>query len=126
MPQDPVEASMDQAVVTAVPIVPVAIPVETPVGFVAKMQALPPPTKFKFGIGLAALLATVVAMVLWSRQGDWRVLYSNLPDKDAGAVVAQLGQMNVPYRYSEGGTAILVPADKIYDLKMKLAAAGLP
>jgi len=34
--------------------------------------------------------------------------------------------MNVPYRYSEGGTAILVPADKIYDLKMKLAAAGLP
>jgi flagellar M-ring protein FliF len=36
----------------------------------------------------------------------------NLSDKDGGAVVAQLAQMNVPYKYSEGGGAIMVPADR--------------
>jgi len=29
------------------------------------------------------------------------VLYANLSDKDGGAVIAQLSQMNVPYRMSE-------------------------
>ncbi|MBQ1763213.1 MAG: flagellar M-ring protein FliF, partial [Aquincola sp.] len=42
------------------------------------------------------------------------------------AVVAQLAQMNVPYRYTEGGNAILVPADKVHDIRLKLATAGLP
>jgi flagellar biosynthesis/type III secretory pathway M-ring protein FliF/YscJ len=39
------------------------------------------------------------------------VLFSNLSDKDGGAVVAQLGKLNVPYRFSEGGGAVLVPVD---------------
>ena len=38
------------------------------------------------------------------------MLYANLSDKDGGAVIAQLSQMNVPYRMCEGGAAILVPA----------------
>jgi flagellar M-ring protein FliF len=90
------------------------------------MGALPAATKFKLGVALAGLLATLVAISLWASQGDWRVLYANLPEKDAGAIVAQLSQMNVPYRFTEGGAALMVPADKVYDLKMKLAAAGLP
>jgi len=113
---------MDQAVVPAVPLVPA----ELPTGFIGKMGALPATTKMKLGVAVAALLATVVAMAMWASQGDWRVLYANLPDKDAGAIIAQLSQMNVPYRHAEGGTAIMVPADRVYDLKMKLAAAGLP
>ena len=42
-------------------------------------------------------------------QGDYKVLYANLSDKDGGAIIAQLSQMNVPYRYADGGAAILVP-----------------
>jgi flagellar M-ring protein FliF len=87
---------------------------------------MPAATKLKLGIGLAALAATLVAMVLWASQGDWRVLYAGLPDKEAGAIVAELGTMGVPYRYSDGGGAIKVPADRLYDVKMKLAAKGLP
>ncbi len=113
---------MDQAVALATPLVPA----EQPTGFVARMGALPAATKMKLGAALAALAATVVAMTLWASQGDWRVLYANLPEKEAGAIVAQLSQMNVPYRFTEGGAALMVPADKVYDLKMKLAAAGLP
>ena len=54
------------------------------------------------------------------------MLYANLSDKDGGAVIAQLSQMNVPYRMSEGGAAILVPAAQVHDLRLKLATAGLP
>jgi flagellar M-ring protein FliF len=60
------------------------------------------------------------------RQAEWRVLYANLPDKDGGAIVAQLTTMNVPYQYAAGGGAILVPADKVYDTRLKLASQGLP
>ena len=48
-------------------------------------------------------------MTAWNSHGDYKVLYANLADKDGGAVIAQLSQMNVPYRMSEGGSAILVP-----------------
>jgi flagellar M-ring protein FliF len=113
---------MDQAVVPAIPLVPA----EPPAGLTGRLAAMPAASKMKLGVAVAALLATVVAMVMWANQGDYKVLYANLPDKDAGAIIAQLSQMNVPYRHAEGGTAILVPAERVYDLKMKLAAAGLP
>lgn len=60
------------------------------------------------------------------RQAEWRVLYSNLADKDGGAVIAQLTTMNVPYKYAEGGGAIMVPADRVHDVRLKLASQGLP
>ena len=51
--------------------------------------------------GLAALaVVAVVAAALFARQPDYKVLFSSLSDKDAGAIVAQLTQMNVPYRYT--------------------------
>jgi hypothetical protein len=78
------------------------------------------------GIGFAALVAVVASLLMMSRQGDYRVLFAGLSDKDGGAVVAQLSQMNVPYRHADGGNAILVPADKVHDVRLKLASAGLP
>lgn len=76
--------------------------------------------RLRWGVYALAVVA-VVAAVLFSRQPDYKVLFSSLTDKDAGAIVAQLTQMNVPYRYTEGGGAILVPADKVHDARLKLA-----
>ena len=78
------------------------------------------------GIGLAALVAIAVASVMWARTPDWKVLFANLSDKDGGAVVASLSQMNVPYRFAEGGGAILVPGNQVHDARLKLASQGLP
>ncbi len=114
---------MEQALAAPAALEPADAP---PQGFAARLAALPMATKVKLGIGLAGLGAVVVAMALWAGRDDWKVLYANLPDKEAGAIIAQLSQMNVPYKPLEGGTAIMVPADRVYDLKMKLAAAGLP
>lgn len=77
-----------------------------------------------FGVGAA--VALLVAAWSWGPGPEYRVLYSNLSDRDGGAVVAALGQMNVPYKFSEGGGAIMVPASQLYDARLKLASQGLP
>ena len=74
----------------------------------------------------AAAIAIIVAMVLWAKQPDYRVLYSNVSDQDGGAIVTQLTQMDIPYRFSETGGAIEVPADKVHELRLRLAQLGLP
>jgi len=97
-----------------------------PQGFAQRLAALPAQKKMMLGGGIAALIAIFVAMTMWGREGDYRVLYANLSDKDGGAILAQLQQMNVPYKHTDGGAAIMVPADKVHDIRLKLAAAGLP
>ena len=103
-----------------------ALPLVEPAGFADRLGALPMRSKLSGALGVAALAGVVLAMTLWSSKGDFKVLYANLSDKDGGAVIAQLSQMNVPYRMSEGGAAILVPAAQVHDLRLKLATAGLP
>ena len=82
--------------------------------------------RMRMGLGIVLLVAVGIIGVMMGRQAEWRVLYSNLSDKDGGAVVAQLTTMNVPYKHADGGGAILVPADKVYDARLKLASQGLP
>ena len=97
-----------------------------PATFAGRVQAMPLRSKVSALIGVAALAGIVFAMTAWNSHGDYKVLYANLADKDGGAVIAQLSQMNVPYRMSEGGAAILVPAAQVHDLRLKMATAGLP
>ena len=101
-----------------------ALPVPTGLG--SRVAAMPMKSKLALGLGVAALAAVVLAMTVWSSQGDYKVLYANLSDKDGGAIIAQLSQMNIPYRHADGGAAILVPASKVHDARLKLASAGLP
>lgn len=82
--------------------------------------------KIKALAGVVALLAIVIAAIFMGKQPDWRVLFANVSDRDGGAIVAQLAQMNVPYKYTEGGQAIMVPADRVHDTRLRLASQGLP
>ena len=97
-----------------------------PLTFSGRIMAMPARAKVSVTIGLVALAAVVYALTTGASQGEFRVLYANLSDKDGGAVVAQLAQMNVPYRVAPGGSAILVPAGQVPDLRLKMATAGLP
>ena len=97
---------------------------ETP-SFGTRLAALPARNKMMMGAGLAVLAAAVLAITLWSNQGDFRPVFTGLSDKDGGAVIAQLTTLGVPYRNEPGGN-ILVPAAQVYDVRMKLASAGLP
>ncbi|MFF6009061.1 flagellar basal-body MS-ring/collar protein FliF [Rahnella sp. R3(2024)] len=95
-------------------------------GFTALLNRLRANPKVPIAIAAAAAVAIVVVMMLWAKQPTYKVLFSNLNDKDGGAVVTQLTQMNIPYQFSDNGGAVLIPADKVYETRLKLAAAGLP
>ncbi|RNM07638.1 flagellar basal-body MS-ring/collar protein FliF [Dickeya undicola] len=77
-------------------------------------------------IASAATIAIIVALSLWARGPDYRVLYTNLNERDGGSIVSELGKMNIPYRFSESGAAIMIPSDKVYETRLKLAQQGLP
>lgn len=78
-----------------------------------------------FVVAIAAIIALVVGAVLWSQQPDYKVLFSNLDEKDGGNVIAALEQQNIPHRMSSNG-AIMVPADRVHEVRLKLASQGLP
>ncbi|MDA8514030.1 flagellar basal-body MS-ring/collar protein FliF [Citrobacter sp. Igbk 14] len=94
-----------------------------PLEWLNRLRANP---KIPLIVAGAAAVAIIVAMVLWAKTPDYRTLFSNLSDQDGGAIVTQLTQMNVPYRFTEGSGAIEVPADKVHELRLRLAQQGLP
>lgn len=77
-------------------------------------------------ISIAAIIALSVASFLWITQSDYKVLFSNLSDKDGGAIVASLEQQNIPHKFSAGSGAILVPSGRVHEVRLKLAEQGLP
>ncbi len=81
---------------------------------------------FAMGIGIAIILAIIAGIWMWSQTPEYRVLFANVSDKDGGAITASLDQMAIPYKFSEGGGAILVASDKVHDARLKLASQGLP
>ncbi|MFC4491536.1 flagellar basal-body MS-ring/collar protein FliF [Chromobacterium aquaticum] len=90
-----------------------------------RFKALPNNKKVLFLAAVAAIFAVVVGAVVLNRTPSYKILFSNISDRDGGQVAASLQQMNVPYQLGEGGT-ISVPSDKVYDARLKLAAQGLP
>lgn len=74
----------------------------------------------------AAVIAIVVALLLWAREPDYRVLFSGLSEADGGQIIGELDKRAIPYRLGEGGNTIMVPGDKMNALRLQLAEQGLP
>lgn len=85
---------------------------------------------FKYIIGglVGLFLIVVLSIILFKsfHKEDYAVLYSGLSPDDAGNVLTALSQENIPYKLEGNGTIIMVPKDKVYDARLKLAAKGLP
>lgn len=101
-------------------------PEQSFVSIAQRFNELPNTRKIAVLVSLAAGVALIVGMFLWARTPDYRVLFSNLSERDGGAVITALQQMNVPYKMAEGSGAILVPSEQVYDLRFRLASQGLP
>ena len=86
------------------------------------------PIRQKLGlmVSLAAVIALLAGAWMWGTAPDYRVLYANLSDRDGGSIIAALQQMNVPYKFAEGGGALLVPAGQVHEMRLRLASQGLP
>jgi flagellar M-ring protein FliF len=94
-------------------------------GLGAKLATMPTRTLVSAGVGVIALVALLVTMAFSLRGNDYRVLFSNLGEKDGAVVIAKLDQMAVDYKFGDGGGSILVPAARVYELRMKLSASGV-
>ena len=92
-----------------------------------RFQALSLNQRLIMGAGvLGLLLALALAFSSAKSNQDYRVLFTNVNDGDGAAIVASLQQMNVPYQFTEGGAAIMVPQAMVYETRLKLAGQGLP
>ena len=87
---------------------------------------IPPQQLLAMMLVAATAVALLVGGWMWSTTPEYKILYANLGDRDGGAVLASLAQMNVPYKFADGGGALLVPSNMVHDTRLKLAAQGLP
>ena len=77
-------------------------------------------------VAVAAIIAIAVAASTWLKQADYRILFSNIGERDGGAIIAALDQMNIPYKFNESGGAIMIPGGKVHEVRLRLASQGLP
>lgn len=77
-------------------------------------------------LGIALSVAVGIAVVLWSQEDSYDLLYSGMEQADATAIIETLDQMGVDYSIETESGAIMVPTDQVRKLKLKLAAQGLP
>ena len=98
----------------------------------SKLNKLPFINQIKQNAKMAWSIAAVIAIAiisiiyLWAKDDSYSVLFSNLNDKDGGEIISQLDKMNIPYKFSSSGSTILIPEDKVYDTRLRIAQQGLP
>lgn len=76
-----------------------------------------------------ALLATMAGFAYVISRGnalDMQPLFTNLATDDAATLVEELRSTHVPFEIAAGGTAVLVPAPQIHELRLTMASKGLP
>ncbi|HHH42945.1 MAG TPA: flagellar basal body M-ring protein FliF [Gammaproteobacteria bacterium] len=95
---------------------------ETVQGF----QGLPALRQIGLMVGLAASVAIGVAVVLWSQQPGYTLLYANLGSKDAGQVIDALQKSGIGFKVDETTGAVMVESGKVQSARMELARDGLP
>ncbi|HHY11851.1 MAG TPA: flagellar M-ring protein FliF [Firmicutes bacterium] len=77
--------------------------------------------------GGAVAFAVLLFLVMYSAKGPtYETLWSDLDPVDAGAIVSELEKQNVPYKLTDSGHTIKVPADRVYRTRLSLATLGLP
>ncbi|GAB1410721.1 flagellar basal-body MS-ring/collar protein FliF [Desulfovibrionales bacterium] len=73
---------------------------------------------------LASLIVTFFGMIFWLNSTEYKVLYSQLYQTDAASVIEYLQKEKIPYKITDNGSSILVPAEKVYETRLKLAGEG--
>lgn len=92
----------------------------------AQLNQLSNQKKLGLIMASAAVIAVLVGALMWSQTPEYRVLYNNVADQDGAAIIGALQQMNVPYKFSSNGGAILVPEKQVHEVRLRLAGQGLP
>lgn len=90
------------------------------------LSAMPVIKQVSLIIALAATIAIGVALVLWSQAPSYALLFGGLDSRQAADIVKALDAQAVPYQYDTNTGSLTVPAARVHELRLKLAAEGLP
>jgi flagellar M-ring protein FliF len=82
--------------------------------------------KISFVVLIGGTITALTLLIMWAGKPEFQLLYSNLSPEDAGAIVTSLRERKIPYEISSSGNSILVPIEKVYELRLELASQGLP
>lgn len=74
--------------------------------------------------GIVATLALAIGLSLYLSRPEFKVLYSNLGPEDASSVVKALQADKIQYRLTDNGSTIMIPAENVYDQRIKIAGEG--
>ena len=90
------------------------------------LKALPLSKKISMVFIIVLLGAGFAGIFYLGNQEDYQVLYNNLSPEEGGEIVTKLKERNIPYQVEANGTIVMVPAGKVYELRLSLAGDGLP
>ena len=77
-------------------------------------------------VATVLISAGLYSLVHWEKESAFRPLYTTLAPEDASVVIQKLKEGSTEYRLSNNGTTISVPEEKVAELRLELAAAGVP
>ena len=88
------------------------------------IEQLPPQRRVALGGVVVAVVVGLLLVGRWASRPDYALLFGNLAAQDAGSVVEALEAEGVAYDLRDGGTAVFVPRDQVYALRVSMATAG--
>lgn len=89
-------------------------------------KSIPTGKKISFAITFTILMGGFAALLFWANRPDYQVLFSNLDTDDAARITEKLQENGTQFQLKDGGNAILVPREMVYQLRLDLASDGLP
>ena len=109
---------------------PYCFPGKEPIYGVSAMRKLLASLSVRQRITIAIVIVMagvgLYSLVEWKKEADFKPLFTGLSPEDAAGIVQKLKESGADYRLPEGGGAVLVPSSRLADLRLTMAAAGLP
>jgi flagellar M-ring protein FliF len=82
--------------------------------------------RVSIAIAAIAVVAALLSFSRWNKERDFKPLYTGLTQEDAAAVLVKVREGGSEFRLVEGGSTVLVPSAKVAELRLQLAAVGVP
>ena len=74
---------------------------------------------------LAVTFGIIIWMISWSSRVDYGLLFAKLAPEDAQKTINKLSEFSIPYRLRDEGSSIWIPADKVYETRIRLASENI-
>ncbi len=74
---------------------------------------------------ILAVMGGAMWIALAPRSVDYGVLFTDLDPEQGGKITETLRERGIPYKVTSGGSTIMVPRGRVYDLRLDLASKGI-